>query len=297
MADTAPIAQLVATIWVGDQLGEGVVWDDRAGAFRWTDIEGRRLHRLDWPSQTLSSIDLPHRLGSFALTDADDTIIAAFEHGFAHYNLLTGAVDWIAQPDQPPGVRLNDGATDRTGRFLAGDMVEDPAAAGGAHAGKLYRLEEDGQLTVLVDGVGISNALCWSPDGTTMYHTDSRRAVVHAYDYGAAGATNGRPIITCPPSAVPDGATVDSAGRLWLARWGGAAVTVHAADGTQLGAAPVPAQQVTCPAFGGAALDVLAVTSAWLGKDETARSADPQAGHLFVYQTDATGIAPARVKL
>lgn len=297
MTHTAPTTRLIATIPVGDQLGEGVAWDDRAGAFRWTDIEGRRLHRLDWPSQTLTSQTLPHRLGSFALTDTDDVIIAAFEQGFARYTLASGAVDWINRPHQPPGVRLNDGDTDRAGRFVAGEMVEDPAAAGGAHVGKLWRLEADGQLTMLIDQIGISNALCWSPDGATMYHTDSRRAVVHAYDYGADGASGGRPILSCPATSVPDGANVDAAGRLWIARWGGSAVTVHTPDGEMLAEVPVPARQVTCPAFGGPALNVLAVTSAWLGKDEAARAADPQAGHLFVYQTDATGIAPVRVAL
>ncbi len=297
MSQTAPIARLIATIPVGDHLGEGVAWDDRAGAFRWTDIEGKRLHRLDWPSQTLTTVALPHRLGSFALTDADDTIIAAFEQGFARYNLVSGAVDWINRPLRPAGVRLNDGDTDRAGRFVAGEMVEDAAAAGGAHAGNLCRLEADGQLTTLLDGIGISNALCWSPDGATMYHTDSRRAIVHAYDYGPQGASGARPILTCPPDSVADGATVDAAGRLWIARWGGSAVTVHQPDGTLLATVPVPAAQVTCPAFGGAALDMLAVTTAWLGKDAAARSTDPQAGHLFLYQTDATGMAPARVAL
>lgn len=295
-AAPAPAARLIASIAVGDELGEGVVWDARASAFRWTDIEGKRLHRLDWPGQTLTTTALPHRLGSFALTDAADTIIAAFAQGFARYHLGTGALEWIAQPDQPPGVRLNDGGTDRSGRFVAGEMVEDVAAAGSAYLGQLYRLEPDGRARVLMDGIGISNALCWSPDGATMYHTCSRKRVVMAYDYAATGATNPRAIIPCPANAVPDGATVDRAGRLWLARWGGAVVSIHAPDGTLLSEVPVPAAQVTCPAFGGADLDILAVTTAWLGKDASARAADREAGHLFLYQTNATGIAPARVR-
>jgi L-arabinonolactonase len=288
-------AEPLAVIPVANILGEGIVWDDRGQAFVWTDILANQFYRLAWGRDTPDVIDLPDRLGSFALTDDPDMIIAAFARGFARYNLMTGACDWLAQPDLPAGVRFNDGRVDRNGCFVAGTMVEDVAAAGGTDRGMLYRLEDDDSLSELLHGFHISNSLCWSPDGQMMYHSDSPAQAITEYRYDESGVRYQK-IIAAFDEGYPDGATVDAAGRIWVALWSAGCVAVLDPAGARLMTVPVDASQPTCTAFGGPDLDVLAVTSARteLGDDELA--AQPDSGALFLFQTNATGLAEPRAR-
>ena len=282
-------AQPLAVIPVANQLGEGIVWDAHGQAFVWTDILGCKLYRLVWGTDTPTAIDLPERLGSFALTSDPLVIIAAFASGFARYHLVTGNCEWLARPDLPDGVRFNDGRTDRMGRFVAGTMVEDAARAGGTDCGVLYRLEEDHSLSTLLHGFHISNSLCWSPDGRIMYHADSPAQAITAYSYDVAGARYQK-VIAAFDDGHPDGAVVDAAGRIWVAMWGAGCIAVLDAAGARLMTIPVGASQPTCPALGGPNLDILAVTSARTDLSDEDLAQQPQAGALFLFKTNAVGL-------
>jgi L-arabinonolactonase len=289
------IAEPLAVIRVANLLGEGIVWDARGQSFVWTDILDRKFYRLAWDSDRPEVIDLPERLGSFALTDDADVIIAAFASGFARYHLISGTCDWLARPELPPGVRFNDGKVDHTGRFVAGTMVEDPASAGGTDRGVLYRLEDDNSLSELLHGFHISNSLCWSPDGQLMYHSDSPAQAITEYRYDGAGARYQK-IIAAFDEGYPDGATVDAAGRIWVALWAAGCVAVLDPAGARLMTVPVGASQPTCTAFGGPNRDILAVTSARTELSAAELADQPDAGALFLFQTNAMGLEELRVR-
>ena len=91
----------------------------------------------------------------------------------------------------------------------------------------------------------------------------------------------------------PDGMTVDAAGDLWVAIYGGGRVNRYAPDGTLRKAYPIPAQECTCCAFGGPALNQLFVTTATEGWTDEQRHAEPAAGLVYRYDTDATGLPAA----
>ena len=282
-------------VLVANCLGEGIVWDERDRSFRWTDIERRKLFRLSWPERELTETDLPQRLGSLALTDVDGVILAAFEEGFAQFEIASGEVEWIAKPASMPGVRFNDGRVDRQGRFVAGTMVEDADKAGGEHKGTLWRLETDGSLTALVEGIGISNALCWSPDGATMYHADTTTGALNAYRYGETAEFDRVVRQFTPEEGWPDGACVDATGRIWTALWGGGCVVrLDPVNGRKIERVEFPATQITCPAFGGPNLDILAATSAWTDLDDAIRSDQAEAGHVFLTCQNARGLPEVR---
>lgn len=289
------LVEPLAVIRAANMLGEGIVWDDQAQAFVWTDILGLKFYRLAWGSDTPDVIDLPERLGSFGLTDDPGIILAAFASGFAHYHLASGQCDWLAQPDLPPGVRFNDGKTDHGGCFVAGTMVEDVLAAGGTDRGMLYRLEDDNSLSELLHGFHISNSLCWSPDGHSMYHSDSPAQAITEYRYDASGVRYQK-IIATFDEGYPDGATVDAAGRIWVALWSAGCVAVLDPAGARLMTVPVAASQPTCTAFGGPNLDILAVTSARTELSDDDLADQPDAGALFLFQTNVTGLTEPRVR-
>lgn len=286
------------TVDTANSLGEGILWDDAARCCWWTDIEGARLFRLDWGSAQPRCFPLPFRLGSFALTAIHGEFIGAFEHGFARFRAGSDDLEWIARPYLAPGVRFNDGRVDRQGRFVAGTMVEDIASAGDAFLGKLVRLEPDGHLTVLLEGIGISNSLCWSPDGREMYHSDTRSGQLNAYRYEAQAVIFDRVIRDFSGTgAGPDGACVDAAGQIWLALWGAGAVVRLDPQGTILSEHPLPASQPTCPAFGGPELDHLVVTTARIGLNAEQLGDEPKAGNVFMQGMEVQGLPEMRVGL
>jgi sugar lactone lactonase YvrE len=174
-------------------------------------------------------------------------------------------------------------------------MVENVAAAGGSDRGALFRLEEDASLSQLLHGFHISNSLCWSPDGRTMYHSDSPAQAITEYGYDALGVRYQK-IISLFDEGYPDGACVDAAGRIWVALWGAGCVAVLDPVGARLATVPLAASQPTCAAFGGPNLDVLAVTSARTELTAEALAAEPQAGALFLFQTNACGLPEERVR-
>ena len=233
---------------------------------------------------------MPERLCSYAfLPEMGARILAAFETGLAYFDTDTKALEWIARPETPgSGRRFNDGRTDKQGRFWVGTMVENEAKAG-ASRGSLFRF--DGTLAEQAGGITISNSLCSSPDGRTLYFSDTPSKVIHAYDLDPdSGAISDKRVFAEVTDGYPDGAVVDEEGCLWSARWGAGEVVRHAPDGKVISRLKVPAGQATCPAFGGPDRKTLFVTSAREGLDAAGLARDPEAGNLFVYQVDVAGL-------
>lgn len=278
-----------------NELGEGVVWDEVEMRFIWTDIQRSQLWQAGATGEATVKV-LPHRLASFALSDRPGVIVAAFDVGIAAYDLKTEAVQWIARPDLPNGVRFNDGRTDRAGRFVVGTMVEDATAARGLSVGTLYRLEWDGSLSTLIEGIAISNALCFSPDGERMYHADTPTGELCSYAYSDAGVSDRCVIRRYEGLDGPDGACVDANGNIWIAIWGGSRVECVTPHGELLQRIDVPASQPTCPAFGGPDLNILAVTSAWQDLAEAPEHAPQSAGDFHRFPLKVRGLPECRVR-
>ena len=178
---------------------------------------------------------------------------------------------------------MNDGACDPQGRFWGGTLADDHHTGGGA----LYRLDQTGRTEVVLEDLTISNGIGWSPDGRTMYLVDSGPRVVHAFTFdGDRGTISaGRVLVTVPEDiGAPDGMTVDAAGDLWVAIYGGGRVNRYAPDGSLRDVYPIPAQVCTCCAFGGPGLHQLFVTTATEGWTDEQRRSDLDAG--LVYRVD-----------
>jgi sugar lactone lactonase YvrE len=152
---------------------------------------------------------------------ADDGWLLAAGRGFVHLG-ADGSLRPIAEV-APAGTRMNDAACDPQGRLWAGTMADDHHAGGGA----LYRLDWTGRTELMLDGLTISNGLGWSPDGGTMYLVDSGPRVIHAFAFDRDRGTisDERVLVTLDEEAgAPDGMTVDGAGDLWVAIYGGGRV-------------------------------------------------------------------------
>lgn len=282
---------LIDTIPCSNLLGEGVQWNHLDGCFWWTDIHSAKLYRYHWGSKKLTHWDLPEKLGCFAFAKNDSRLLAAFASGFAWFDPEGGALEWVAKPEADLiGNRSNDGRCDRQGRFWMGSIREQQHTP--EQCASLYSLAADGKVSRHLTGLHISNALCWSPDSRKLYHADSPTLSINVYDFDAAtGALSNRQLFAQLEQGIePDGACVDAQGYLWNAQWGGSRVVRYAPDARQDFVLPMPVTQPTCVAFGGDNLNLLAVTSARIGLTDEALQQQPQAGHVFIFQTDVQGL-------
>ena len=271
-------------------LGEGIRWDARRDEMLAVDILAGRVYRGrvrdDGALERVRVYQLPGTVGMIAPVEGDEGWLLGAGRSFV-YLAPDGTHRTVAEV-APAGTRMNDGACDPQGRFWGGTLADDHHEGGGA----LYRLERDGQTELMLDGLTISNGLGWSPDGGTMYLVDSGPRVIHAFAFDADRGTisAGRILVTVPEDAgAPDGMSVDAAGDLWVAIYGGGRVNRYAPDGSLREAYPIPARQCTCCAFGGPGLHQLFVTTATEGWTGEQRRAEPAAGLVYRFDTDATG--------
>ncbi len=273
-----------------DMLGEGPVWCPREGALYWVDIRAPAVRRLDAAGH-VTTWPMPEPVGSLALRAAGG-ILVALKSALSVFDPATGAIAKLADaPGHHDGLRFNDGKCDRQGRFWVGTMRAGEEKADGF----LYRLDERG-CTKVMDGIEIPNSLCWSPDGRTMYFSDSPKRLIWAFPYDpATGAIGERRVFaTLPAPLVADGGTVDAEGYLWSANYNGWRVTRFAPDGTVDRIVPVPASNITSCAFGGPGLGTLFITSAWQNLDEEERARQPAAGGLFAIDVGVRGLPEPR---
>ncbi len=244
-------------------LGESPVWWAEAGLLIFIDITGRRLHRFEPRSQRHDLDTLDEDIGCVAPAKGGG-YVAGLRSGVWLLDSAGRKQRLLADnPQNAATNRFNDGRVDPRGRYLSGTLDETKSAG---NAG-LYRYDRRGLFPVM-DGVMTSNGLAFSPDGRTLYFSDTPRFVIYRFDYDPdTGETaNRRVFARIEPTATdrgrPDGAAVDVEGCYWSALYEGSRVRRYDPDGKMMADYPVPALNVTMPAFGGPDRKTLFVTTA-----------------------------------
>ena len=288
---------LKQVIPVGNGLGECILWDEQHDHVLWTDMPGKTLYIHDPDSDASATIEFDEDLCSFALIENSDNLLCAFQSGFAILDRDTGERVWLHRIDNTGTLRLNDGRVDRQGRFWCGSLIDNGGKGPeDGLSGELYRMDHDGSISKHLDGIGISNSLCWSPDGTTMYFGDTLRKEIWAFDFEREAGTisNQRVLVRTSDPCGPDGSCVDTEGCLWNAEWGQGRVVRYRPDGSVDAIVQLPVSHVTCVTFGGGNLSDLYVTTATYGLSEEQKITEPEAGNVFVYETSYQGLVESR---
>jgi sugar lactone lactonase YvrE len=280
-------------------LAEGPVWDARTGTLVWVDIDGRGVNVTSADGASTRRHPMPEMVGAAALRE-DGGLLLGLGAGFATLDLDSGAIDWLlrAAPGADPAVvRMNDGEVDPQGRFWCGTVAYDETPGAGA----LYRLDAADRVATALTGVTISNGMAWTLDGTGVHYIDTPTRRVDRFDYDPeTGALSDRRtfVDTSGLSGWPDGMTIDAAGDLWVAFWGGWCVRrFSGADGTLLEELAVPAAHVSACGFGGPDRDRLFVTTARVELSEEELAEQPHAGSVFVCEPGATGVPATRARI
>lgn len=277
---------------IGNQLGESPVWCDREQVLYWVDIAAGALHRLD-PAQAggHSVHELGRTVACIALTESGDLLLGLAD-GLFRFNVIDATLLPYAQfeADRPEN-RPNDAAMGRDGRFYLGSMK---AAPDGVPGGALYRLDPDGHMVRLLDGLHVSNGLAVSPDGGTLYLSDSWKDVrrIWAFDLKDGALSNRRVFFdTTGLPGRPDGGCVDAEGYYWSAAIDGGQLLRISPAGSVDRVIDMPVKKPTKCCFGGPDLDVLYVTS--LGATDDS----PHAGALMALRPGVKGLVEPRLAI
>ena len=278
-------------------LGESPVWHPHEQALWWCDIPGKALHRWHAASGQHRRWTFPVEPGCCAPLAGGEWLLA-MRDGLWRFDPANGQRTRLADPPYDPAFeRFNDGRADPQGRLWVGTIYEprEPARAA------LYRFAQ-GQLQAMAGDISVSNGLAFSPDGGTLYWSDTKAHTIYAFDFdGDSGAVSARRVFASFPSKTPgqdlagyggrpDGAAVDVQGNYWVAMFEGQRLLQFAPDGQQLQHLPLPVRCPTMPCFGGVDLRTLFITTARENRPADELAAQPLAGCVLSLRVAVPGL-------
>ena len=286
---------LVDTLFLA---GESPVYDERRDALWLCDIVRRELHRIALASLEAQKWDFPSEVCSLGIAESGKLILALrkevglFDPDSGDYRTLAGI-----EADNAD-TRLNDGKVGPDGAFWVGTMddtdrpVKEPIAA-------LYRVDGSGKVERKIDGLIISNGLAFSPDGTLMFHSDSRGPWIDRWRFDkAAGAISERKRLAVldDETGRPDGGATDAEGNYWSAGVSAARLNRFSSEGRLLESFPVPVAAPSMPCFGGPGLRRLFVTSLRNNRPKELLDRYPLTGSVLVADAPVAGSPVSRFR-
>jgi len=245
--------------------GEGPVWSERWGGLRWVDMLSGDVLSLA-ADGSINRRHVGHVAAAIRPRRQGGAVIGV-ERGFALED-TDGSLTHLQELWSDTEVRMNEGGCDPDGRFYCGSMAYDQRPGGG----KLFRLDPDGSVRVVLHDVTVSNGLEWSPNGRHAYYNDTATQCVSVFDYDKdAGLTGRRVFVDLSAEAKrPDGLPVDAQGGIWVALSNASAVRRYTPEGVLDAVIAGPAKKVTACTFGGSNLNHL-----FIPRDEKAWSSAP----------------------
>jgi sugar lactone lactonase YvrE len=276
------------------ELGEGPLWDDRVGLFRWLDIEGRALHEAAPDGSRYLTRPMPERPCSMGLCESG-RLVVALPKRVVLFDLETGTIEPVAdlEPDLPT-TRLNDGKVGPDGAFWVGSMDERPERA---PIGSLYRIAPDGRVDRMIAGLRVSNGLAWSADGRTLYLADSRGPWIDRIAFDPATGSLGERVRMATlddATGRPDGGATDLDGNYWSAGVTAGRLNRFDRDGHLAESFDLPVAAPTMPCFGGPERDLILVTSLSASVAPDRIAGKPWTGSPILFSPGTYGVPVGR---
>ena len=270
-------------------LGEGPLWVARENAVYWVDIVSKKVYRYGVADDSRRA--WMYEAGVTSLAERrQGGLVGTVRDGFAFIDLEAGIFKPIVMPEADmPENRFNDGKVDENGRYWAGTMDDGEKL----ETGSLYRLDGDLTLHKMDENYTITNGPAFSVDGKTLYHTDTAKRTIFAFDFSEDGAISNKRVfaeLVAKEEGYPDGMTVDSEDCIWLAHFAGSRVTRYSPEGKVIQVITMPVPNITSCTFAGPDLDTMYITTArHLLKEEDVRKY-PLSGSLFSCKPGVIGL-------
>ncbi len=277
----------------GYGLIEGPVWDPSRGLL-FSDVLFGGVFCLAADGSVSTVMEHRRGIGGMALHVAGGLVVSGRNVSFKPFDGSATQLLLDRNPDAG-NVGYNDLTTDAAGRIYVGSLGSSPVFEDGLgpRAGNLWLIDLDGSATIVAEDIQLTNGLGFSPDGRTLYHSDSRRQTVNCYAVAGDGALGPKQTFVKVESGAPDGLVVSADGAVWVALAGGHGVGVFDASGNQRDFIEIPTPMCTSVCFGGAGLRDLYIVSGSQGTNSE------RGGAVYRVTTEVAGlpVAPARVAI
>lgn len=277
--------------------GEGPLWHPEEKVVYWVDIPNGRLFKYDPTTGEHTMMLEGPPIGGFTMQEDGKLLLFMAKGKIALWDPVAGAHQdphiLIEEIPAERDTRFNDVIADPMGRVFCGTM---PTPDRPAH---LYRLDTDGTLTLLLDDVGLSNGMGFTPDRKGLYYTDTRKHTIWLFDYDVATGAITTPRVFASVSGDageghPDGMTVDAEGNVWSARWDGHCLVKYSSEGIELERVMFPVPKVSCVTFGGEDYTDMYITTA---SNNNRQKDGPLAGSLFYLNIGVKGVPEFRSRI
>ena len=275
----------------GFTLIEGPVWVPGRGLV-FSDVHGGGVYCLASDGSVETVFPYRRGIGGMALHESDGMVVGGRNIAFKRF----AGGDTIVLLDRDPdhgNMGYNDLTTDAAGRIYAGSLGSPVFEEGEQLAGDLHLIDLDGSSRVVAEDIVLTNGLGFSPDGGTLYHSDSRRQTVYRYAVAEDGNLGEKQPFARVRQGSPDGLAVSEDGAVWLAVAGGGGVSVFEPDGRLREHVATPMPMCTSVCFGGDDLRDLYIVTGSVGVE------GDREGSVFRLRTDVPGVPVplARVRL
>lgn len=268
----------------GYGLIEAPVWHGELGLM-FSDVIKGGVYHLD--SQDRVHVVFPHRrgIGGMVLHSDGGVVVSGRNISFKRFGEEGSVVLLDSDPDND-NVGYNDITTDESGRVYAGSLGSSPVFEDGRKpkARDLYVIDVDGSARVVAEDVLLTNGLGFSPDGKTLYHSDSRRNKVMKYSVDDNGDLGSKELFAEFEVGAPDGLAVAEDGSVWIALAGGSGVSVCSSLGEPLNFIKIPLPMCTSVCFGAEDLKTLYIVTGSNGVEGDNR------GAVYRYRTNSAGL-------
>ena len=282
------------TLTQGYSLIEGPVWDAERGLI-FSDVLVGGIFCVDDSGQVSTVFEHRRGVGGMALHEAGGMVVSGRNLSYKPFD-GGDTITVLEQDVENNLVGFNDITADSAGRIYAGSLGSSPVFDDGRdpQAGDLWLIDLDGSARVVADDVQLTNGLAFSPDGSTLYHSDTRRNAVMCYDVGDDGSLGPKQTFVVTERGAPDGLVVSEDGAIWVALAdGGQGVGVYEPDGREREHIEIPEPMCTSVCFGGDDLRDLYIVSGSEG------APTDRAGAVHRTRVDVAGlpVSIARVAL
>jgi len=278
----------------GYGLIEGPLWIPEKGLV-FSDVLFGGVFCVDDKGNVSNIFEHRRGIGGMSLHEAGGLVVSGRNISFKPFD--GGATLTLMDKDEVNGiVGFNDITTDSKGRLYVGSLGSSPVFDDGRdpQPGNLYLIDLDGSLKKVAEDVQLTNGLGLSPDGETLYHSDTRRQQVNSYRVNKDGSLGPKKVFADVEKGMPDGLVVSEDGRVWVAlAGGGQGVAVFSEQGKHLEHIEIPQPMCTSLCFGGDELKTLYIVTGSDGMDSD------KAGAVYQHPVEVPGLAVpvARVRL
>ena len=281
------------TLAEGYGLVEGPVWDGERGLL-FSDVLFGGVYAVtkDGAVETV----FPHRrgIGGMSLHEQNGLVVSGRNISYKRFGSEDSIV--LLDRDEANGnVGYNDITTDSKGRIYAGSLGSSPVFEDGLEpkSGNLYVIDIDGSTRIVAEDIQLTNGLAFSPDGSTLYHADSRRQAVMCYSALGNGDLGPKQVFAEFDEGAPDGLVVAVDGSVWVANASQGRVDVFDSTGSSTHTVEIPVPMCTSVCFGGNDLQTLYIVSGSQGVEGEKR------GGIYASTVEVSGVPvhTARTKL